>query len=219
MQNNTDAFVAPQNISFSGTTTYAFTLLTATDVHVLLGDMASAGAACAELGHRRVVDICVTANNAVKLQILVPGETAVAGSPTGKTSVAISTQAAGVGFPVTVNAIDLNWNIVPAGAQIGLATNDPYAPAIPHAKSLQRNHDVPSDLRAKRISDPAGWMITASTVAGANLDPFAVRAGTGVRGPGHAAADPYAEPSRGPGQCHHQGGNEFRFQRHRRDSL
>ena len=45
---------------------------------------------------------------AVKLQILVPGETAVPGSPTGKTSVAITTQTSEVYFPVTVNVVASN---------------------------------------------------------------------------------------------------------------
>src|SRR5204863_8825159 len=47
----------------------------------------------------------------VKLQLLVPGETAAAGTVTGKTG-APASQTAGTAFNVTVNAVDDNWNIV-----------------------------------------------------------------------------------------------------------
>jgi hypothetical protein len=170
LQNNTDAFVSPQNIAFSGTTTYAFTLLTATAStsfsatwqSPLPPDPSSATVVSSTFQ--------VTTNNAVKLQILVPGETALPGSPTGKTSVGISTQAAGVSFPVTVNSVDLNWNVVPSGPQIGLTTNDPYAPAVQY-QNLFGGTTVFQMIFAKANLGSTGWTITASTVAGANLVP------------------------------------------------
>ena len=45
-----------------------------------------------------------------KLQVILPGETAVAGSPTGKTGIS-GTQNSGNPFTITVNACDDNWNI------------------------------------------------------------------------------------------------------------
>jgi len=47
----------------------------------------------------------------VKLQILLPGETAVPNTTSGKTGTVIA-QNVGVPFDVTVNAVDANWNVV-----------------------------------------------------------------------------------------------------------
>ena len=69
--------------------------------------------------------ITVNAGAFTKMQILVPGETANAGSATGKTGTP-SSQTAGSSFSVTVNAVDANWNIVsgaPANT-ITLTTSD-----------------------------------------------------------------------------------------------
>src|SRR5438445_1565303 len=46
-----------------------------------------------------------------KLQILLPGEVAAAGTASGKTGAPIA-QTAGSAFTVTVNAVDANWNVV-----------------------------------------------------------------------------------------------------------
>src|SRR5439155_23157276 len=46
-----------------------------------------------------------------KLQLLGPGETAVPGTPTGKTGTPTA-QTAGAAFTVTVNAVDANWNLI-----------------------------------------------------------------------------------------------------------
>src|SRR5439155_1679115 len=69
----------------------------------------------------------VTVNAAayVKVQLLVPGETAAAGTATGKTGTPTD-QIAGTAFNVTVNAVDANWNLVssaPANT-IGITTTD-----------------------------------------------------------------------------------------------
>src|SRR5207249_872981 len=45
----------------------------------------------------------------VKLQLLVPGETAAPGTATGKNGTP-NTQTAGTGYSVTVNAVDTDWN-------------------------------------------------------------------------------------------------------------
>ena len=170
LQNNTDAFVSPQNIAFSGTTTYAFTLLTATTSTSFSAiwqvpsppDPSSATVVSSTFA--------VTANVASKLQLLVPGETAVPGSPTGKSSIGISTQAAGVSFPVAVNSVDLNWNVVSAGPQIGLTTTDPYAPAAPY-QNLFNGTTVFQMVFAKANLNSTPWTITASTVSGVYLTP------------------------------------------------
>lgn len=68
--------------------------------------------------------------NFVKLQLLLPGETASPGSPPGKTGLP-NPQVAGTAFNVVVNGVDANWNIVPAASgssfTIHLTSSDPYA--------------------------------------------------------------------------------------------
>ena len=53
----------------------------------------------------------VNAGAFVKLQLLMPGETAAPGTPTGKTG-SPTAQTAGTGYTVTVNAVDANWNLI-----------------------------------------------------------------------------------------------------------
>src|SRR5437660_6826361 len=61
----------------------------------------------------------------VKLQLLVPGETAAPGSTTGKTG-SPSAQTAGIGYSVTVRAVDANWNLVNTITHtVGIACADP----------------------------------------------------------------------------------------------
>ena len=55
--------------------------------------------------------ITVAAGAFTKLQLLMPGETAAAGTTTGKTGTP-SAEAAGTAFNVIVNAVDANWNVV-----------------------------------------------------------------------------------------------------------
>ncbi|OVE78374.1 hypothetical protein BVX98_00450, partial [bacterium F11] len=85
----------------------------------------------------------VDPNAATQLQVLVPGETAVPGSATGKTGVPdsdgnnaqngdgiggnIDDFVAGVNYQVNVQAVDDYYNLVPsASADIDLVTTDPY---------------------------------------------------------------------------------------------
>jgi len=64
---------------------------------------------------------------ALKLQILVPGETAAPGTTTGKTG-SPTAQEVGQPFDVVVNAVDEYWNINPAGvAMVEITTTDPGA--------------------------------------------------------------------------------------------
>ena len=59
---------------------------------------------------------------ATKLQVLMPGETAAPGTPTGKTG-APTSQAAGAAVAVTVNAVDDNWNVINYCADSGMVTS------------------------------------------------------------------------------------------------
>ncbi len=65
----------------------------------------------------------VTAGAFVKLQLLLPGEVAAPGTPTGKTGALPTAQAAGSSFDVTVNAVDANWNVVSSVTDVVAITN------------------------------------------------------------------------------------------------
>src|SRR5206468_2833665 len=68
----------------------------------------------------------VTAGAFVKLQLLVPGETAAPGTVTGKTG-APTARTAGLAFNVTVNAVDANWNVVSSTHTAGITSSDSSA--------------------------------------------------------------------------------------------
>ena len=61
------------------------------------------------------------------LQVILPGETALGGTPTGKTGTP-TTQSAGNPFTVTVRAVDQYWNLVPGvNDRIVLTSTDAFA--------------------------------------------------------------------------------------------
>src|SRR5205814_6304974 len=59
--------------------------------------------------------LTVSAGAFAKLQLLVPGESAVPGSPSGKTGTPTA-QTAGTAFTNIVNGVDANWNLVTRAA-------------------------------------------------------------------------------------------------------
>src|SRR5439155_4112222 len=70
--------------------------------------------------------ITVNAGALAQMQLLVPGETAAPGTPTGKTGTP-SAQTAGTAFSVTVNAVDANWNVVSTNDTVALTSTDANA--------------------------------------------------------------------------------------------
>src|SRR5206468_3180819 len=62
----------------------------------------------------------------VKLQLLVPGETAAPGTGSGKTGTP-NAQTAGTAFMVTVNAVDANWNVMSSTHTVGITSMDTNA--------------------------------------------------------------------------------------------
>jgi hypothetical protein len=70
-----------------------------------------------------------------QFQLLLPGETALPGSPTGKTG-SPAGQTAGIGFTARINAADAYWNPAATNiAAVNLASSDPSA-AIPGSVAL-----------------------------------------------------------------------------------
>src|SRR5439155_87312 len=69
-----------------------------------------------------------------KLQLLAPGETAMPGTPNGKTGTPAA-QTAGTAFTVSVNAVDANWNVVNTNDTVALTSSDANA-ALPANTNL-----------------------------------------------------------------------------------
>src|SRR5439155_14030987 len=90
----------------SGTQTFSVTLNTAGARTVTATDV-SDGTKTANTSPA----ITVSPGAFVKLQLLLPGETAAPGTGAGKTGLPAA-QTAGGSYSVTVNAVDANWNVV-----------------------------------------------------------------------------------------------------------
>jgi len=68
----------------------------------------------------------VTPGPFAKLQLLMPGETAAPGTPSGKTGTPTA-QLAGGSFSLTVNAVDGYWNLISTNDTVKISSSDPSA--------------------------------------------------------------------------------------------
>ena len=109
-------------LSAAGTRNFSVTLRTLGSATVTATDVSNAVPAVVS------ANVNVVAGAFVKLQLLLPGETAAPGTATGKIG-SPSNQVAGVPFNVTVNAVDAGWNVVTTinDPVTFAATNDIYA--------------------------------------------------------------------------------------------
>ncbi len=100
-----------------------------------------------------------------KLQILVPGETANPGSPSGKLGTPL-TQTQGIAFNVTVNAVDEGWNLVATATDTVNITSSDGAAVLPPAAALSagtRNFSV-------ILNTPPNATLIANAVTPARTD-------------------------------------------------
>ncbi|MBI4543961.1 MAG: Ig-like domain-containing protein, partial [Gemmatimonadetes bacterium] len=81
------------------------------------------------------VQFTVSAGSFTKLQILLPGETAAAGTSTGKTG-SPSSIIAGTAMTATVNAVDANWNLVNTVTDVVAITSSDGAATLPASANL-----------------------------------------------------------------------------------
>jgi hypothetical protein len=119
---STDAnAVLPANTALvTGTITLTATVKTAGSRAITVNDVTNP----AKTGNTSG-SVTVSAGAFVKLQLLVPGETAAAGSATGKTG-SPTAASAGTVFAITVNAVDAYWNKVTSAVDfIQFTTTDP----------------------------------------------------------------------------------------------
>src|SRR5207249_8245313 len=105
-----------------GTVTLSVTLKTAGSASVTASDVTHPGIT-PDTGS----SITVNAGAFVKLQLLMPGETAAPGTASGKTGTP-NAQTAGTAFTVTVNAVDANWYLVNTVTDtVGITSTDTNA--------------------------------------------------------------------------------------------
>ncbi|HOY60388.1 MAG TPA: hypothetical protein PK640_19900, partial [Verrucomicrobiota bacterium] len=93
------------------------------------------------------------------LQILLPGETAAPGTPTGKTGTPLP-QVAGTAFDVIVNAVDDDWNLATITTDmISITTTEPTA-TLPANKTLAGG----STTFSVTFNDVGSFTVTATDV-------------------------------------------------------
>src|SRR5206468_11124221 len=123
-------------------------------------------------------NVTVNAGAFVKLQLLVPGETAAPGTATGKTGTPTA-QAAGTAFTVTVNAVDANWNLVNTVTDTAGITSSDSAATLPANTALAagtRNFSVTLNTAGSRTvtaSDITDTNKTANTSPSITVNPGA----------------------------------------------
>jgi autotransporter-associated beta strand protein len=114
----------------TGTRTFSVTLKTAGTKTVTASDASNAS-----ITANTSPNTTVNAGAFAKLQILMPGETASAGSASGKTG-SSSAQTAGSAFNVTVNGVDANWNVVSAATDTVAITSSDANATLPANAAL-----------------------------------------------------------------------------------
>ncbi|MFD0779421.1 YDG domain-containing protein [Flavobacterium myungsuense] len=100
----------------------------------------------------------ITAGSFVKMQLLLPGETAAPGTPNGKIGTPIAQNTA-TPFTVTVNAVDAFWNVVSSapGNTIAISTTDGTAILPSNANLASGTQSFSITLRT-----PGSYTITAT---------------------------------------------------------
>jgi hypothetical protein len=120
-------------------------------------------------GHTTGISSAVTVNRApfAKLQLLVPGETAASGTPTGKTGTPTA-QVIGTAFNVTVNSVDANWNLVNTNDTVKITSTDASA-------TLPGNAALASGTKSFSVTLRTG---SSSTITASNMTHTAIAAST-----------------------------------------
>ena len=121
--------------------------------------------------------IPVSAGAFTKLQILMPGETAAPGTPTGKTGTP-SARTAGVAFNAAVNAVDANWNVVSTVADTaGVTSSDANAVLPVNAALVNGTQTFSVTLRTAGTSTLTGSDISDNTKSSNTSPSISVAAG------------------------------------------
>ncbi len=109
-----------------------------------------------------------------RLQLLLPGEIAVPGAPTGKVGVP-ATQVAGVPFTVIVNGVDSSFNLMTGATDtVRLTGSDSEATLPPSAPLLGGTRTFTVTLRARKSQTITASDVTDPSKSPSTSPPFAV---------------------------------------------
>ena len=111
--------------------------------------------------------IAVSAGPLSQLQVLLPGETAAPGTPTGKTGTPTS-ETVGSSFNITVSSVDAWWNPVGASDTVSLSCTDPSA-TLPAAAPL---------VTGSRLFPVTNYTVGAQTLTAVDVTQPSVHSGT-----------------------------------------
>jgi hypothetical protein len=122
----------------------------------------------------------VNAGAFVKLQVLVPGETAAPGTATGKTGTP-SASTAGTAFNITIRSVDANWNLVSSTHTVGITSSDSNA-TLPSNGALSAGTRIASvTLRTAGAQMVTATDITDGTKTANTSSPMTVNGGAATK--------------------------------------
>ena len=108
-----------------------------------------------------------------KLQLLVPGESAAPGTPSGKTGAPVE-QRVGAAFTVTVNAVDANWNVINTNDTIKITSSDASATLPANAALAAGTRSFSVTLNTPGTPTVTASNVTHTTVAASTSPPITV---------------------------------------------
>src|SRR5439155_1423129 len=167
----------PANTSLvAGTKTFSVTLKTAGSRTVTATDITD-GTMTANTSPA----ITVNVGAFIKLQILLPGETASPGSATGKTGTPTA-QTSGTPFSVTVNAVDANWNTLTTVTDtVGMTSSDASATLPANGALSAGTRTVSVTLRTTGSKTVTATDITDGTKTASTSPPITVTPGIATK--------------------------------------
>src|SRR5207237_952873 len=101
-------------------------IITFTNLSYNLAETITIGFAGGSLTGATSANVAVGGGGLARLQLLVPGETAAPGTPSGKAGTPLA-QTAGTPFNVTFHAVDFNWNVVSTNDTVAISSSDANA--------------------------------------------------------------------------------------------
>jgi hypothetical protein len=149
---DTNATLPADTVLSNGVATISLTLRTAGARTVTASDVTHPG-----ILSNTSSSLTLTPGAFSQLQLLVPGERSVPGTLTGKTGTALA-HTSSVPFTVTVNGVDVNWNLVNTNDVINISSSDPNAVLPANAPLLAGSRTFSVALRTV----DSGLTLTAS---------------------------------------------------------
>src|SRR5262249_25592765 len=117
--------------------------------------------------------ITLNAGAFAKLQLLVPGETAAPGTALGKIGSPLQ-QMTGEAFPVSINAVDVNWNKVTTVADVVNVSSSDTAAVLPANTALTAGTQTlnitlktvgSATITSRDVTDSSKTLATSAAIA------------------------------------------------------